>query len=212
MYSLVTIKDVVCVPPRRFGDDLEKVIISELEDILAGRVNRDIGIILTVTDVKEIGEGRIVMGDASVHYDTTFEILAYQPQLQEVVEGMVTEITEFGAFICFGPIDGLIHVSQVTEDYMNYDQKNSILTGRESHKLLKQGDLVRARIIAMSLKDTLSNSKIGLTMRQPYLGKLEWLDEEKEKKETDVEKEGNAEGNKKDQKIKKNKKSKKGDE
>ncbi len=210
MYSLVTIKDVVCVPPRRFGEDLKKVIISELEDILAGRVDRDIGIILTITDVKEIGEGRIIMSDASVHYDTTFEILAYQPQLQEVVEGLVTEITEFGAFVCFGPIDGLIHVSQVTEDYMNYDQKNSLLVGRESHKLLKQGDLIRARIIAMSLKDTLSNSKIGLTMRQPYLGKLEWLDEEREKKEKSIEKGSNAEEKQKDQKSK-NKKSKKGD-
>ena len=43
------------------------------------------------------------------------------------------------------------------------------------------GDLVRARIVAVSLK-SLQTAKIGLTMRQPGLGKLEWLKEESEKK------------------------------
>ena len=71
---------------------------------------------------------------------------------------------------------------------------------------LKVNDLCRARIIAVSFKDVL-NPKLGLTMRQQGLGRLDWLkeDEEKPKKE---EKEGkeHKESKEKEHKEKKDKK------
>lgn len=181
MYNLVTIEDVVRVPPRRFNEELTKVIISELENAMIGKIDRDAGVILAVTNVKKTGEGKIIMGDGAIYHNTTFEVLTYKPIIQEVVEGSVTEITSFGAFINIGPMDGMIHVSQVTEDFMSYDAKNVQLVGKESHKILKRDDTVRTRIIAASIKDRTGDSKIGLTMRQPYLGKHEWLEEEKKK-------------------------------
>ena len=179
MYKILTIKDTVRVPPKRFEEDLAKVVISEFENTSAGKIDTNIGIILAVNDTKEIGEGRIIMGDGAVYYASVLEILAYQPRLNEVVEGTVTEITEFGAFVNFGPMDGLVHVSQITEDFVGYDQKNGILVGKESKKILKKDDKVRARVVSVSLKARFADSKIGLTMRQPYLGKLEWLEEER---------------------------------
>ena len=187
MYKLMTIKDTVRIPPKRFNENLEQVIISELENSLSGHVDKSAGIVLSITNVKEVGEGRVILGDGAIYYDVTFEALVYQPVLNEVVDGAVSEITEFGAFITLGPIDGLVHVSQITEDFMSYDQKGGTLVGKESKRVLKKDDSVRARIVAISLKDRTSTSKIGLTMRQPYLGKLEWLEEEKKraKKEKD---------------------------
>lgn len=183
MYKLLTIQDMVRIPPKRFNEDLGDVIISELRDTVCGRAEKDLGIVLAVKNVKEVSEGKIILGDGAVYYDAKFEVLAYQPQLHEVVDGVVTEITEFGAFVNFGPIDGLIHVSQITEDYMGYDQKNNMFIGKDSKKTLKQGDVVRARVITISMKERAFNSKIGLTMRQPYLGKIEWLDAEKKEQE-----------------------------
>jgi len=52
---------------------------------------------------------------------------------------------------------------------------------------LKVGDVCRARIIAVSFKDV-TNPKINVTMRQQGLGKLEWLEEEKEKQKLKEEK------------------------
>jgi len=89
----------------------------------------------------------------------------------------VKEITEFGAFVRLGPIDGLVHVSQLTNDFINHDKKNNTLSGKESGRVLKAGDKVRGRIVTLSLKR--GSAKIGITMRQPYLGKLEWIAEEK---------------------------------
>jgi len=93
------------------------------------------------------------------------------------------EVAEFGAFVCLGPLDGLLHVSQITDEYISYDEKNARLVGKESGRSLAVGDSVRARIVAVSLNEhEPRESKIGLTMRQTALGKLEWL-EEKRKKE-----------------------------
>lgn len=180
MYKIVTIKDTVRVPPKRFEEDLKTVITEELEIMMAGRVEKQTGVLLAVNKVKEISDARIILGDGAVYYDTEFEVLAYLPQQNEVVEGYVSEVTEFGVFVNFGPIDGLIHVSQITEDFMSYDQKNAMFTGRESKKTLMQDDEVRVRIVTVSLKSRTYDSKIGLTMRQPYLGKFEWIEERKE--------------------------------
>jgi DNA-directed RNA polymerase subunit E' len=63
---------------------------------------------------------------------------------------------------------------------MSYS-KDGVLSGKESKKIVKQGDRVRARIITISTKQ-IQNAKVGLTMRQPGLGKLEWLEEGKKGK------------------------------
>ena len=79
-------------------------------------------------------------------------------------------------------MDGLVHVSQVTDDYINYDPRNSSLVAKESKKILHEGDKVRARIVTLSLKGkSVQESKIGLTMRQPNLGSFEWIEKEKNK-------------------------------
>jgi DNA-directed RNA polymerase subunit E' len=51
---------------------------------------------------------------------------------------------------------------------------------------LKDGDLCLARVVAISHKG--DDPKIGLTMRQPGLGKIEWVKEDMVKKEKDAEK------------------------
>lgn len=200
MYKILTIKDTVRVPPKRFNDDLEGAIVSEFEDTVAGRIDKALGIILAVASVDDVSEGKIIMGDGAIYYTAVFDILIYLPVVSEVVEGTVTEITEFGAFVNFGPMDGLIHISQITEDFMSCDSKNATLIGKETRKVLKQGDKVRARVVTVSLKNKFSESKIGLTMRQPYLGKLEWLDDERKKLSE------KAAGEKTEEQVKKGKK------
>ncbi len=189
MYKLLIVEDMVRLPPRKFNEDLKEALMTEFESTMVGKIDREIGLILAATRIIEIKDSKIIMGDGAIYYNTILEILVYEPVLNEVVEGTVTEITEFGAFVNFGPMDGLVHVSQVTEDFMSYDQKNSNLVGKESKKVLKLGDYLRARIVSVSLKPRFSDSKIGLTMRQPYLGKKEWLEDAKKMQKEKMKKE-----------------------
>ena len=182
MYQIVSLQDEIAVPPTKFDLDLEQSIKESIEEKFEGRVDSNIGVVLAVTEVDEVGEGKILPGDPSVHYDVRFRVLTWMPRDHEIVEGEVVDITEFGAFIRCGALDGLVHVSQIMDDFVSYDEKNSQLVGKQSKRVLKEKDKVRARIVSISFKE---QSKVGLTMRQPLLGNLKWLEQEKkeEKKE-----------------------------
>ena len=183
MYLVSKIEDTVRIPPSRFEDPLNDVAVEILNESYVGKIDKKLGLMVTVKEIEELGTGKVIMGDGAAYHDVLFTALFFKPELHEIVEGEVIEITEFGAFIRIGPMDGLVHVSQVTDDYINYDGKRGALIGKESKKSLEEGNKVRARIVALSLKGKSSKeTKIGLTMRQPGLGRFEWIDEEKNKK------------------------------
>lgn len=178
MYYTIELRDSVRVPPHMFGLDPVKSMKEILDKEYVGRIDQDMGIIVAAIDVKEIGESNILPGDGGAYYDTRFTMLTFRPKLQEIVEGEFKEIAEFGAFVSIGPIDGLVHVSQIMEDFVNHNEKEQKFDGKETKQSLKLNDKVRARIVTISKKSTLLDTKIGLTMRQPGLGAMEWLEQE----------------------------------
>ena len=137
MYKILTVKDKVRVPPSKFNLSLEDAVKESLEDRWEGLIEKDMGVILMVVSVEETGEGKILPGDGGIYYPTTFRILSYKPDVQEVVKGFVIDVTEFGVFARIGPLDGMIHVSQIMNDFVSYDHKNSTFGGRESKRVLK---------------------------------------------------------------------------
>ena len=179
MYNKIRLNDKVRVPPNRLGENLEKVILDVLQEHLEGSIDKEIGIFICVTRVLEVGDGEIVPGDGGVYYDVKFEALVLRLALQEVIEGVVVETTSFGAFISLGPIDAMLHVSQISDEYINFDEKNSRLICQESKRFIGVGDTVRSRVVTLSLNEREPrDSKIGLTMRQAGLGTALWLEEE----------------------------------
>lgn len=184
MYKLITVEDTVRVPPNRFSEKLNDVILDILRKSYGGVTDKDVGTTLAITKILEVSVGRIIMGDGASYHDVTFEALVYKPEVNEIVLGEIVEIVEFGAFVRLGPIDGLVHVSQVMNDFVGYDKKKGTLYGKESKRSLKEGDKVRARIVTVSLKRGTKGGKVGLTMRQPGLGKLEWIEEARKEVKT----------------------------
>jgi len=182
MFYEVSVRSHIRVPPTVFSEDTKQSVLERLNEQFDGFVSKDLGVVMGVTGVSTIGEGIIIPGDGAAYYDTTFILLTYKPELQEVVLGKVTDISDFGAFLEIGPIDGMVHVSQAMDDFVTFSKSN-VLAGKQTKRVLKIGDICRARIIAVSYKD-IHNPKIGLTMRQPFLGKLEWIKEDIDKKIT----------------------------
>ncbi|MDD1702464.1 MAG: DNA-directed RNA polymerase [Methanoregula sp.] len=190
MYYKMMLEDKVRVPPNRLGEKLERVLLEVLQEQLEGSIDKELGIFIAVTKVEDVGEGEIVPGDGGVYYDVKFESLVLRLALQEVIEGLVVETTNFGAFVSLGPIDAMLHVSQISDEYINFDEKNARLICQESKRFIGVGDTVRVRVVTLSLNEREPrDSKIGLTMRQAGLGTALWLEEEIEK-----EKEKAAEG------------------
>jgi len=181
MFYKIAVQDHIRVPPRLFGLNVEEAVLKAVKQKYDGLIDPTLGVVIDVSRVKDIGEGIIIPGDGASYFDSTFELLAFQPEMQEVLQGKIKDIADFGAFITLGPIDGMIHISQTMDDFVSFSKEKS-LQGRDSKRTLKIGDECRARVIAVSFKDV-TNPKIGLTMRQPGLGKLEWIAEEDKPKE-----------------------------
>ena len=200
MFKLITLQDTIRIPPETFGSPLEKVGRDQVKAKYEGIVDEEMGYVIAVTKVEVSPIGKIIPGDGATYHKVTLSLLAFYPVIQEIVEGDVVEIADFGAFVRIGPVDALLHVSQLIDDYMSYDEKQGVLLGKETKKKLTNGDQLRVRITAVSLGRAGSSGKIGVTARQPFLGKLEWLKidaskaKEVEKKQAEKEKEkGNAE-------------------
>jgi DNA-directed RNA polymerase subunit E' len=180
VYKILTISDKVKVPPTKFHLKLEEAIKNSLEEKWEGLIDKTLGVTLSILSVGEVGEGRIFPGDGAIHYPVAFKLLVYYPELHEIVVGNVIDVTEFGVFIRIGPLDGMIHVSQIMDDFVTYDPKNMVFSGKESKRIIKEGDDVRARVISISMG---KQYMIGLTTRQPHLGVMNWFEREKKQAE-----------------------------
>jgi DNA-directed RNA polymerase subunit E' len=180
MFYLIEVEDHVRVEPKHFGLPTMEAIEKQLNDSFVGKVDKELGYVISVVGVDGVEDGVIVPGDGAAFYKSKFNLVVWKPELQELVYGTISEITNFGAFMQIGLAKGMIHISQTMEDYVSFS-KTGTLSGKASKRSLSKGDECLARIVAISYKG--SEPKIGLTMRQPGLGKLEWLKEEKKKRE-----------------------------
>ena len=191
MFNKITMNDTIRIDPRRFGQPLEDAAFEELRAKYEGLVDEELGYVISVVNLTVNPVGRIIPGDGGTHHPVTFSILTFFPELQEVMEGEVVEVADFGTFLRIGPVDALLHVSQLMDDFISYDEKQGVLLGRESGRTIQRGDLFRVRIVAVSFPRGRSSGKIGVTARQPFLGKLEWI--EKESKESQPQQEEEVE-------------------
>jgi DNA-directed RNA polymerase subunit E' len=174
MFFIFEVEEIVGVEPREFEEPLGELAMRKLSSVYEGVLDEELGYVIAVVDVEVEEVGVLLPRDPSIYHRARCKLLTYLPLLQEVVEGEVVEITEFGVFVRVGPLDALLHVSQIMDDYLSFDKKHSELVGSKTGWKLAINDRVRARIVAVSI----SGGKVGLTTRQPYLGKLEWIQQQ----------------------------------
>ena len=188
MYMLTEVEKIVRIPPVELKEDIDKVIDNLTWETYEGRLGEDKTFTVLIRNIRTVGPGRIVHGDGAVYQTVKFDQIVFKPRENEIIEGVVVEILKFGAFVRFGPLDGLLHISQVMDDRVDIDEANQRLVGKESGRFLAVGDIVRARVVSIDLNEkNPQDSKIGLTMRQPGLGKLSWLEEDHKKKQDGAE-------------------------
>ena len=183
MFYIAEVEDYVRVDPKLFGMATAQAVEEQLHETYGNYYSKDMGSVVEVIEVLNVGEGVIIPGDGAAYYNSTFKLLIWKPELQEMVYGVVSEITDFGAFMDIGAMKGMIHISQTMDDYVSFSKTGSLL-GKSSKRGLKTGDLCLARVVAISHKG--DYPKIGLTMRQPGLGKLEWIKEDQIKKDKEA--------------------------
>ena len=185
MFSISTLVDVVRIPPNMFGVNLKNAAIEILKGKYESMINPELGYIVMILTAKVEPMGKMIPGDGGTFHKVEFNALTFYPMLQEIVNGELVDITDFGAFERIGPTDSLLHLSQVMDDYLKSDVASGMIIANQSGKTLKVGSTIRTRITAVSLGKAATMGKIGITCRQPFLGADEWIAEEIKKSNAD---------------------------
>jgi DNA-directed RNA polymerase subunit E' len=190
MFYVSEVEDHIRVEPKLFGLSTIEAVEMQLKETYSDYYDKELGKVVAIIEVLEVGEGVIIPGDGAAYYASRFKLLVWKPELHEFVFGEIAEITNFGAFIDMGVMRGMIHISQTMDDFVSFSKTGTLL-GKVSKRTLKEKDLCLARVVAVSHKG--DEPKIGLTMRQPGLGKIEWIKEDALKKQKEEEKAAKAE-------------------
>jgi DNA-directed RNA polymerase subunit E' len=180
MYYVKTLSERIRVPPDMFGSKIEDAVLRILRSKFESRIFRDVGMILSINNPKVLTDGVVIPGDSGAYYTVEFDAMTFVPSINEVYAGIIKEVVEFGAFCSIGPFQGLLHISQIGKDKFTYDKKNKSLTSRAAKKSLKKDDIVLVKVSTVSMRSSVADTKIGLTMRPDGLGKPEWLGQKKE--------------------------------
>ena len=183
MYKIVSREDTIRIPAEymrkgaSLNDHIDRLSMTAFE----GRFDEQNRFILLTTNHEPLGRGRIIHGDGAIYQKVRFDAVLFCMEDYEVVEGAVSEVNEFGAFVRIGPMEALLHKSQIMEDMVDANVGMGWIEGRQSGRRIGVGHSVRARIVSLS-PDTSDprRSKIGLTSKQPGLGCHEWLEEDNE--------------------------------
>ncbi len=183
MYKIISKEDTIRIPAEymRKGQSLNQHIDRLAASAFEGRFDDDNRFILATANHVPLGRGRIIHGDGAVYQHVRFDALLFCMEDYEVVEGAISEVNEFGAFVRIGPMEALLHKSQIMEDHVDINVGMGVIEGRQSGRNIGVGSSVRARIVSLS-PDTSDprRSKIGLTCKQTGLGSHKWLVEDAE--------------------------------
>src|SRR5205807_9094545 len=116
MFRIVTVEDVVRIPPQKFGDPIDDVAKEQIELKYENYVDEQLGYVILVTGVDVVNTGKILPGDGSTHHRAVFKLLTFFPELHDVVEGDFVQVSEFGACECIGCEGVLLHSVQIIVD------------------------------------------------------------------------------------------------
>ena len=77
-----------------------------------------------------------------------------EKHIGEEFEGIISSITNFGFFVELdNTIDGLVHVSDLVDDFYFFDEKNLRYVGQRTGKVFKMSDRVKVKVSSASKVD-----------------------------------------------------------
>ncbi|PKR78188.1 ribonuclease R [Halalkalibacillus sediminis] len=82
-------------------------------------------------------------------------------RIGEEYDGIISSITNFGLFVELpNTIEGLVHVSQLTDDYYHYDEKHHAMIGERTANIFRIGDEVNVRVVSTNIEDRVIDFEI----------------------------------------------------
>lgn len=75
-------------------------------------------------------------------------------KIGEEFDGIISGVTNFGIFVELeNTIEGLVHVSYLTDDYYHYDERQYAMIGERTGNVFRIGDYIRVRVIDVNIDE-----------------------------------------------------------
>lgn len=177
------VRDIISIHPSLFKEGLERAAYEQLSRKYIGLYDNELGYIIKIDNIQVNPLGKVISEDGSSNHRVEFDVYTFHPVKGEIVEGEVVGIETFGIFVRIGPVDALVHKSVLMDDIVDINKIENSVVGRKSGRLLRKGDVVRARVLEYSPPRGFSLMKIALFMKSDGLGKLQWIEENLKKVE-----------------------------
>lgn len=123
--------------------------VSDLKPYIGKKMN------LKITDI-DPNKNRLILSRKDLieeEREEAFESVANQLVVGDTIEGKVSRLTGFGAFINVGGVDGLVHISEIS--YKHIDKPSDVLKVGQEVKVKVIGIDDDRRRISLSIKQTL---------------------------------------------------------
>jgi ribonuclease R len=93
--------------------------------------------------------------EASRSVTTWLKCHYMQQHLGDEFVGIISAVTEFGLFVTLKDlyVDGMIHISQLGDDYFVYDQPSQSLVGQNRGQSFSLGDEVKIQVAGVNLEE-----------------------------------------------------------
>lgn len=140
-------------PIRRYPDLMIHRILREHLD---GRLTADRQEKLNkiVAKVSKVSSERERIADEAERETADFKIAEYMSKhVGDVYDGVISGITTFGMFVELdNTVEGLVHVSNLTDDFYHFQEKTISLLGERTGKVYKIGNHVKVRVTKVNIE------------------------------------------------------------
>lgn len=156
-------------PIRRYPDLVVHRAIKAVLDKKAQRKSKTGGYEYNEDEVAQLGEHCSMTerraDDATRDVSDWLKCEFMQAHVGDSFEGVIASVTNFGFFVrlCEFHIDGLVHITTLTNDYYQFDETRQYLIGESGGTIFRLGDQVQVKVIAVNLDER----KIDFTLDMP---------------------------------------------
>lgn len=159
MFVLSKFKDIIRVPASDLGQPIEKVLVEELNRRFANKVVLNVGLVICLHDIIEIGESYIYCGDGAIHTRCIYRMVVFKPSIGEIICGTLKSSSKEGLNISLGFFDSIVIPPQQLNDPSHFNETDQTWTWNyedegQTHVLAFEiGEQLRFRVHAEEFVD-----------------------------------------------------------
>lgn len=161
MYYLLEIETKTSLSPDQLDPkkDANELLLKALRETLEGQVLTDVGLVVAVISCNIRGEGRIPPRSPEIYFRTNIRLIAFKPIPNEVVEGEIVNVTETGAFVNLGSLDGFWPRNRISNRRMEFNARKGTLEDREEEIVIRRKEKARIKVnnVEVRTPNTLSS-------------------------------------------------------